>query len=193
MKPEWILFKTLRTRGVVFSSSPGILSTVKPCGGTLSSKSSGARRFLPTAADDRNRSGIVIDAVCLSGVRALKTGGSAALLSGVFGRGREDGPETVRFVGTREIGVEGTCRGIGGTGGIDVKVFARGRPAERIGETGVGVLDELGAVLTASDVAFGIAALAAVSFVCKFCTLRARDSTLVVSFLFSFNILYDCK
>lgn len=86
---------------------------MNPCGGRLSqtSKSSGARRFLPIVDGGDNVSGG--DETCLlSGVRALKTGGGWVTLrsgvfdrivgtcvarrSGVLGRANEEGPETVR-------------------------------------------------------------------------------------------------
>jgi hypothetical protein len=46
---------------------------------------------------------------------------------------------------------------------------------------------------SASDVSIGTLgcdALVAASFACKFCTLRVRDSTFVVSFLLFFSILF---
>lgn len=73
-----------------------------------SSKSSGARRFLPADDDEGRWSGNTeAPSVRLSGVRALKTAGWTAFLSGVLGRGRDDGPEAILLDGVREIGVIG--------------------------------------------------------------------------------------
>lgn len=74
-------------------------------------------------------SGGIIETALLSGVRALKTGGGAALRSGVLGLGREDGPDTARLKGVRVIG-EGAYMGIvgiGGMGGTFVSVPDLGR------------------------------------------------------------------
>jgi len=87
---------------------------VKPCGGrvSLASKSSGARRFFPMVVEDDEASGD--ETVRRSGVRALNTGGGcAALRSGVFGLGNDDGPETARWRGVRVAG-DGTYAGTDG-------------------------------------------------------------------------------
>lgn len=175
----------------------GRLSTVKPCGGTLSqaSKSSGARRFLPIVDVDVMDSGGVETTALLSGVRAVNTGGGCACLrSGVLGLGREDGPETARYVGVR-VTEEGAYVGIGGrggTGGMLLNVFERAREIggslEELGVRPEGSIFSLG-FRTSS--AFGIEALAAASFVCRFWTFRVKDSTLVASFLFSLSILKE--
>lgn len=194
VKPECILCKTLRTRGVVFvfsTSSDGRLSTVKACGGTpsQSSKSSGARRFrLPEEDTDDEELGITVGTGCFSGVRVLNTGGCAVLRSGVFARANEEVEATrLNAEGVRERGVEGVYTGMGGMGGTWVIACVRVNG-------GAVALEEVGAIM---EVAAGSAgeevgreAFAAANFVCKFCTLRVRDSTLVASFFFSFNILY---
>ena len=53
-------------------------------------------------------SGGVAEVTRLSGVRVLKTGGSAGILcSGVLGRHNEEGPEAVRSGGARTRGAGG--------------------------------------------------------------------------------------
>lgn len=94
MKPDCRLFNTLRTLGVLFSTSSP--SAVKACTGMFSqaSKSSGAARFFPITISDCKVS--ASGTTRLSGVRALNTGVMALLLSGVLGLGKEDGPKVTR-------------------------------------------------------------------------------------------------
>jgi len=78
--------------------------------------------------------------------------------------------------------------------GLFIRVVERGWDVEfliaELGAEGAGAVEDdwLGGLGLEGA---GIDALAAASFVCKFCTLRVNDSTLVASFLFSFNILYE--
>lgn len=105
-----------------------------------------------------------------AGERALKT---AALLSGVFGRGSDEADATrSRFMCVDEIWT--------GTGGIvtGARVLARGRNPD-VGTLASGEGEGLSEIV----------AFATASFACRFCTLRLRASTLEVSFLFSFNML----
>ena len=78
-------------------------------------------------------------------------------------------------------------------GGIEValvRVLGWGREVDASSATGSGSGADTGSFETST-----ILALAAASFVCKFCTLRVSDSTLVLSFLLSFNILseFSCQ
>lgn len=120
MNPVFTGCNALRARGVT-GPALGTLSTVKPCGGTLSqsSKSSGARRFWPTEEDDElanggSACGTDGGARLGSGVRVLKTDSCGVLLSGVFGLDGTDGPETARVC---VFGVVGIGTGIRGARG----------------------------------------------------------------------------
>jgi hypothetical protein len=117
-----------------------------------------------------------VEVTRFSGVFALKTAGCACLRSGVFGLDREAGPETTRFDIGRVTGVLGSWLEAGGM------EFDRGTVATE--------LDKVGGETTFSTLGPGIGPLAPASLFCRLCTLRVRDSTLVVSFFFSLSILF---
>lgn len=104
---------------------------MNPWGGTLSqsSKSSGARRFLPDDVEEEEEDaaggeciwGGIAGRCFESGVRGLKTGGGGILWSGVLSFEKMDGPDRVR---ARELlGVEGVRENVveagGGTADVD--------------------------------------------------------------------------
>jgi hypothetical protein len=69
--------------------------------------------------------------ICLSGVRALKTG-VIVFVSGVLGLGKNDGPDTTLLGGFRVVNGEGYI------GGTDDTVADRGR---EVGACGVGLVE----------------------------------------------------
>ena len=68
--------------------------------------------------------------ICLSGVRALKTG-VTFFLSGVLGLGKNDGPDTTLLEGFRAGG--------GYIGGADDTVADRGRKMDTLADCGTGL------------------------------------------------------
>lgn len=214
VKPTRALCVARRTRGVLGLSWLGMLSAVNTCGGTLSqsSKSSGARRFLPIDDDDAEAvmgSSYGWNASCRgwnvafggigswldwceglrrdSGVRALKTVGGI-LASGVLGREAAAGvvEERVRelddIVWKSGAGDAMGCVGTGGTGG-SVEVEGTGGTGGKVEVEATGGTD-VDAV--GRGVAFGVESwLFAASLSCSDFTLRVRFSTLEVSFFFS--------
>lgn len=189
VKPVLTACNARLTRGVVcvFSASGlGTLSTVNPCGGRLSqsSKSSGARRFLP-----RDEEGEVVmiwgrgggGSCCCgcdfgarldSGVLALNTGGGGTLDSGVLGLAMAE-PDACR----REVGVDGACR----VGGV--------REEEAMGAMeGIGGMMVAGPERRCADEG-ALPDEFEDNLACKLLTFLVRVSTLDVSFFFSLRSL----
>lgn len=194
VKPDWRLLNILRTLGVVVSFSLlGRLSTVKPCGGTVSqaSKSSGARRFTPTT--EGGGAEVRSWARRCSGVRSLKTGVGASRLSGVFGRTVPvGGPEATRDDDLETWAVGGFSWDEDTVVLVDwrddlrraVGAWISAASARGVGE---GLVDA--GTASAVTLELATAAFAAASLVCRFCAFRVNVSTLADSFLFSFSIL----
>lgn len=129
---------------------------------------------------------------------ALNTGVRIVRLSGVFGLGNADGPDTTRFERSGTAGDSALLERKEVPGGGPTIVFERGRDVtagidiaevakdDEDADEAKEDAEDTEAIRCSTGAEVGVAALAAISFVWRLFTFRVKDSTLLFRLLLSF-------